>query len=405
MFRISTKLAALAVAGAVAVSLAACGTAAPDPENSGEAPGEITIGFVGSLTGPLASSGVNALAGLKAGAEYAESKYPNLTVNIEERDTAGEATAAVAQTRELAQAGVSAIYYTTEAFPAVQGTLNQVKIPGGTAGGIGPILSDTGDNRLYKYAFSTGAGTSGETSILPYLDYLSSIGDTIGVLDDSSAFNASQSALLDKIVAASYPDVKLVHQSFPSNASDATAQLAALQNADVDSLILFSYGAPAVTAMTSLGKLGWTPPMAAELGLGADATVALIPPAMNDLIAAGPIANTFMTAQDPDSITAQFVKLYQKAQSKETFGPLDTVGAISFDWAVIVSQAVEESGSTNGDDIKNYLTAGNPLEGANGTYVFGPDVRIGISADQLSLFNPSEKCDPSGVCVAPAAAK
>src|SRR5690606_38625539 len=131
----------------------------------------IKIGFVGSLTGPLAPSGQVALVGLQAGAEYVESQDPDVTIEIVERDTQGEPTQAVAATRALVQEGVSAIWFTTEAFPPVQDYLNQVKIPGATAGGIGAVLADVGDSKKYKYAFSTGAGTSGETSIIPLLAY------------------------------------------------------------------------------------------------------------------------------------------------------------------------------------------------------------------------------------------
>jgi len=405
MFRKSRML-AVAAAGAVALSLTACSTSSPGGTTStgGAAPTQITIGFVGSLTGSLASSGINALAGLKVGAEYAHTKYPNLTVTVKELDTGGDATKAVSLTKQLASEGVTAIYFTTEAFAPVQGTLNQVKIPGGTAGGIGPILSDTGDNRLYKYAFSTGAGTSGDTSIIPYLDYLKQFGNKIGILDDSTAFNTSQTDLTKKLVAANYPDITLVTQSFASTASDATAQLQALKDAGVNSLILYSYGAPAVTAMNSLAKLGWTPNMAAELGIGADATVAVIKtiPAMATKIAAGPIAKTFMDASlDTSGIVKTFVSGYLKQQNnKATFNALDTVGAISFDWALIVAQATQEAKTTNGDAIKNYLTSGAPLTGSNGTYKFGPDVRIGIDASQLTLFNPASSCDISGICKA-----
>nr|WP_274636942.1 ABC transporter substrate-binding protein [Microbacterium bovistercoris] len=401
MFRSKKRLLAVAAAAAtLAIGLAGCSSGdGGGGSPSGGSPDHIKIGFIGSLTGPLASSGINSLVGLKAGAEYLEDANKGLTVEVVERDTAGEATAAVAQTRELAQAGVTAIYYTTEAFPAVQEVLNQVKIPGGTAGGIGPILDKTGDSKEYKYAFSTGAGTSGPTSIVPTFDYLKQFGDKIGMLDDSSAYNKSQVELAEKIAKSDYPDLQLVSKSFPTNASDASAQLAEIRDAKVDSMVLWSYGAPAVTAMSSLAKLGWNPEMGAELGLGAPATVELIPSGMKAKIAAGPIAKTFVDASAQNDITKEFVKRYLAATKKTDFTALDTVGAISFDWAVIVAQAVKESGSTNGDEIKNYLTAGNELKGANGTYKFGPDERIGIGADQLTLFNPAEPCTTEGLCV------
>lgn len=404
----ATKSLTAVIAATGLVALAGCGgssggSGGSAAGSSGKAPSAITIGFIGSLTGPLASSGVNALSGLKAGAAFAESQHKGLTINVVSRDTGGSATTAVALTRELAQQKVASIYYTTEAFAPAQTVLNQLKIPGDTAGGIGPILDKVGDSNLYKYAFSTGAGTSGDTSIIPIVQYAATFGSKIGMLDDSTAFNTSQKQATEAIVKKQFPKVTLVSQSFPSTASDATAQLQALKDQGVDSLILWSYGAPAVTAMSSLEKLGWNPPMAGELGIGAKATVALIPEGMKTTMGAGPMAKTFgstgASTTPTNKITADFVSAYLKSLNRSgDFTALDQVGAISYDWAIIVADAVEKAGSADGDAIKKVLTSGQKFSGANGTYKFGPDTRIGISADQLVLFRPAEPC-AQGTCV------
>ncbi|MED7925918.1 ABC transporter substrate-binding protein [Nonomuraea sp. LP-02] len=379
------------------LALAACG----DGGSSGDAAEGTTIkiGFVGALTGPLSPSGQNSLAGLKAGAEYVEQHNPGTKIVIEQRDTKGEPTAAVAATRALAQDGVSALYFTTEAFPPVQDVLNQVKVPGDTAGGIGSIAADVGDSKRYKYAFSTGAGTSGETSITPLLSYAASAGKTVAVLDDSSAFGTSQTKDTLAIAQSQFPDVKIVQESFPNTASDVTAQLNKLKDAGAESLIVWSYGAPLVATMSSLNKIGWNPQMSAVLGIGDPATTELIPEGMKKTLAAGPIAKTFLSSSTGDnSITADFVKLYLKAKGKTEFNALDSVGAVSFDWALLVTQAAQQAKSTEPDAIKKALVSGGTFKGANGTYTFGPDKRIGIDADQLGVFVPAQPC-PDGKCV------
>ncbi|MGW5154692.1 ABC transporter substrate-binding protein [Nonomuraea wenchangensis] len=379
------------------LALAACG----DGGSSGDAAEGTTIkiGFVGALTGPLSPSGQNSLAGLKAGAEYVEQHNPGTKIVIEQRDTKGEPTAAVAATRALAQDGVSALYFTTEAFPPVQDVLNQVKVPGDTAGGIGSIAADVGDSKRYKYAFSTGAGTSGETSITPLLSYAASAGKTVAVLDDSSAFGTSQTKDTLAIAQNQFPDVKIVQESFPNTASDVTAQLNKLKDAGAESLIVWSYGAPLVATMSSLNKIGWNPQMSAVLGIGDPATTELIPEGMKKTLAAGPIAKTFLSSSTGDnSITADFVKLYLKAKGKTEFNALDSVGAVSFDWALLVTQAAQQAKSTEPDAIKKALVSGGTFKGANGTYTFGPDKRIGIDADQLGVFVPAQPC-PDGKCV------
>ena len=302
MFRTKKRLLGAAAAAALALSLVACSSGdggvggGTSPSERAALPDKLTIGFVGSLTGPLAASGINSLAGLKAGAEYAETLHPGMSIEVVERDTAGEATAAVAQTRELAQAGATAIFFTTEAFPAVQDVLNQVKIPGGTSGGIAAVLSEVGDSKRYKYAFSTGAGNAGETAVTPLLDYVAEFGDKIGLVEDASAFAVAQADLTEEIVAEDYPELELVRASFPASASDATAQLSALQDAGVDAVVLWPYGTPAVTVMSSFDKLGWYPPTAGVLGLGTPAIVEATPARLAENLAAGPMADALRAA-------------------------------------------------------------------------------------------------------------
>jgi ABC-type branched-subunit amino acid transport system substrate-binding protein len=394
------KLIAVALSAALVALAAACGNGSGNNNNANGVT-HIKIGFVGSLTGPLAPSGQNALVGLQAGAQYVQDHTPGLTIEVDQKDTGGDATAAVAAARELVQGGVSAIWFTTEAFPPVQDYLNQAKVPGATAGGIGAVLADVGDSHKYKYAFSTGAGTAGETSVTPLLKYAAKAGNTIAMLDDSSAYGTAQSALTQTLAARDYPSVKLVHKSFPSTATDVTSQLTDLRNSGPQSLIVWSYGAPLVATMKSLNTIGWNPQMSAVLGIGDPTTAELIPDGMKATLAAGPIAKTFVSSTpgaSPTGIAADFVTRYLQLKNKTSFNALDTVGAMSFDWSLLVAQAAQKANSTNGDAIKNQLVSAGSFVGANGTYTFGPDKRIGLDADQLSVFVPAKPCD-NHICV------
>ncbi|MFF0817136.1 ABC transporter substrate-binding protein [Rhodococcus sp. NPDC003318] len=396
MFTTAKKLVVIGVAGALVCGAAGCGSDSPSDSDAST----IKIGFIGSLTGPLSSSGKVSLDGLTAGADYIAEHYPGSKVEIVQRDTKGEPTAAVAATRALAQENVSALYYTTEAFPAVQDVLNQVEVPASTAGGIGPILNDVGDSNRYKYAFSTGAGTAGETSVIPLLEYAAASGNPVAMLNDSSAYNTAQAELTASIVAAKYPQVELVTQSFPTTASDVTAQLNKLRDSGAKSIIVWSYGSPLVAVMSSLSKIGWNPRMAGVLGVGDPAAASLIPAGMKDTLAAGPMAKTFLSTSpgaSPSGVTAEFVDRFRKASGKDDFVALDTVGATSFDWVLLVHQASENSHSADPNKIKDALVSGEPFDGANGTYVFGPDQRIGIGADQLATFLPAQPCT-NGTC-------
>jgi ABC-type branched-subunit amino acid transport system substrate-binding protein len=395
------KLAAVALSTALIALAAACGNGSNSNNNNAGGATHIKIGFVGSLTGALAASGQNALYGLQAGAQYVQEHNPGTTVEVEQKDTGGDTTAAVAATRELVQDGVSAIWFTTEAFPPVQDYLNQAKVPGATAGGIGAVLADVGDSKKYKYAFSTGAGTAGETSITPLLKYAAKAGNTIAMLDDSSAYGTAQSQLTLTLAARDFPNVKIVRQEFPATANDVTSQLTTLRNSGAQSLIVWCYGAPLVATMNSLNTIGWNPQMSAVLGIGDPTISELIPAGMKDTLAAGPIAKTFVSSASGASLAgaaADFATRYLQLKKKTTFNALDTVGAMSYDWALLVAQAAQKANSTKGDDIKNALTSSTEFTGANGTYTFGPDKRIGLDADDLSVFIPAKPCT-NDVCV------
>lgn len=397
MFKPTMKFVALGLVGAIVWGVSGC-SGGPAAESDGST---IKIGFIGSLTGPLAASGKVSLDGLQAGAKYIEAQYPGSKVEIVQRDTKGEPTAAVAATRALAQEHVTALYYTTEAFAPVQDVLNQVEIPADTAGGIGPILNEVGDTKRYKYAFSTGAGTAGDTSVIPLLNYAASAGNHLAMLNDSTAYNTSQAELTKTIASAQYPQIDLVTQSFPSTASDVTAQLNKLRDSGSPSIIVWSYGSPLVAVMSSLSKIGWNPQMSGVLGVGDPAASELIPNGMKNTVAAGPMAKTFLSAQpgsSPTGITAEFVKLFLEVKGKSDFVALDTVGATSFDWVLLVHQAAQKSSSADPKKIKEQLVSGNTFNGANGVYTFGPDKRIGIGSDQLATFLPAQPCI-KGSCV------
>lgn len=399
MTLLTRRLSALLVAAAMTTGLAACGGGSNDG-SSGDAK-DVTIGFVGALTGPLAASGKNSLAGLKAGAKYAKDEL-GVTVTIKQRDTKGEPTAAVAATRALAQDGVTAMYFTTDAFPAVQDVLNQVKVPGDTAGGIGSILDQVGDSKRYKYAFSTGAGTAGPTSIRPVLEQAKANGGKVGMLSVGSAYGTAQEEQTLALAKSDFPELDIVTQQFPETATDVTAQLQKLQDAGAKTVVVWAYGAPLVAVLNGFGKTGWAPPtISAGLASGEPGARDLIPDSMKDTLVAGPLAAGFVSDQEgqkPQGAAAGFEKIYMAGQDGE-FDALDTVGAISFDWAVIVAQAVDASGSSDPQKVKDKLVDGTEFEGANGTYTFGPDKRIGIGLDDLSMFKPSVPCD-AGTCLA-----
>ncbi|HEY6759947.1 MAG TPA: ABC transporter substrate-binding protein [Baekduia sp.] len=390
---------------AAAAALSACGSSDSD-SGSGSAKSDgstghtaLTIGFVGALTGPLSASGNDALAGLKAGVAYVNAQHGPYTYRIASRDSGGDPTHAVAATRELAQGHVAGIYFTTEAFPAVQQILNQTKTIG-ISPGIGPILDQAGDGKADPWAFSTGTA-AGLPAVAPHIAYAQAGGGPVAELSEASAYGQSQAALT-AAQAKQTPGLKIVSRDFPTTARDVSKQLGDLQASGAKTLVVWTYGQGLVTVIQDLKKVGWAPRLAGPLAFADPAIVKAAPASLLANAVAGPMPKTFLATQPgqaPTGIAAEFVKRYLAATGKQQFAGLDEVGAFSFDTAIVLDAAARTAHGADATKMKAALTSGTPISGAQGRYVFGPDQRIGLGADQLGLFKAGEPCD-AGTCIA-----
>jgi branched-chain amino acid transport system substrate-binding protein len=384
---------------AATAALSACGGSDGDKSDAATSRSDLTIGFVGALTGPLSASGNDALAGLKAGVAYLNAQHGPYTYRIASRDSGGDPTHAVAATRELAQGHVAGIYFTTEAFPAVQQILNQTKTIG-ISPGIGPILDKTGDGKAYPWAFSTGTA-AGLPAVAPHIAYAQAGGDVVAELSEASAYGQAQAALT-AAEAKKASGLKIVSRDFPTTARDVSKQLGDLRASGAKTLIVWTYGQGLATVIQGLKKVGWAPRLAGPLAFADPAITQAAPASLLANAVAGPMPKTFLSTQPgqaPTGIAAEFVKRYLAATGKKQFSGLDEVGAFSFDTAIVLDSAARTAHGTDSAKLKAALTSGTPIVGAQGRYVFSPDQRIGLGADQLGLFKAGEPCD-SGTCIA-----
>lgn len=381
----------------LASAVSACGG-----ESDGGTRDKITFGFVGALTGPLSASGIAARAGAEVAVDKANKEAGNggPTVEFIARDTGGDATKAVAAVRELAQRGVQAIYLTTESMPAVQDVLNQSKIIG-IGPGTGPILSKLGESKTYKWTFSVG-DNDGEPSVQPLVEYASEHASDgiVGQLNEASAYGKAQVEITKALVSRSYPNVRLVNADFPTGATSVNRQLNSLKSGGAKAIIAWTYGSGLVQTMKSVGETGYDGVLVGPKAMGDPAVIAAAPKEVLATSVGGPLPKTFLARTDgePASGTAgEFVQGYKAKRGQQTFSALDQVGAYGFDAVTLIRAAAAKAGSTDPSEIKKVLMSGEQFTGAQGTYVYGPDKRLGLAPDQLGLFQPSSPCD-DGTC-------
>ena len=390
-------LAAASAALLMGSALAACGG---DDASDGDE--TYTLGYVGALTGPVGASGVIALNGLKAGAEYANT-LDGPKFKIVSRDSKGDPSAGANLARELAQSGVDAIFAGSTDIAAIQPVLNQYKILGADSGGVTALLPKLGSKNEFPWTFSPTTA-AGDNTIVPQVRFLQSVsGNKIGELADTGPFGAGTTALTDTIVKEQFPDVELVKETFPATASSVTSQLEKLRDQGAESLLLWTYGAPLVMVMQNLDRIGWYPYIGAPLGAGDPSVVEATPEKLKGKIAAGGIAAAQVEGSDvePTPLAKEFFDRYMKISGVKTFTGLDTVANYTFDWAVSLRAAIEGSGSTDSTKVRDWLTAGNEIEASQGILSFGDekDERIGISLENTTVYDPTKPCANS-ICAA-----
>ncbi|GAA3525537.1 hypothetical protein GCM10022234_23250 [Aeromicrobium panaciterrae] len=361
-----------------------------------------TVGYIGALTGPVGASGVIALNGLKAGAEYANT-LDGPTFKVVSRDSKGDPSAGANLARELAQSGVDAIFAGSTDIAAIQPVLNQYKILGADSGGVTALLSKLGKDNEFPWTFSPTTA-AGNNTIVPQVRFLQEVsGNKIGELADTGPFGAGTTALTDTIVKEQFPDVELIKQTFPATASSVTAQLEKLRAQGAESLLLWTYGAPLVMVMQNLDRIGWYPYIGAPLGAGDPSVVEATPEKLKGKIAAGGIAAAQVDGSgvEPSPLIAEFFKRYTKISGGKTFTGLDTVANYTFDWVVSLQAAIDGAGSTDSAKVRDWLIGGTEIQGSQGLLKFGDKAaaRIGISLENTTVYDPTKPCDEA-ICSA-----
>lgn len=389
--------------------MTACSTGGtPGTDGGEEGVPTVKLGYVGPLTGAYAAAGATSIAGFKAAIEYVNT-LGVAKFELLERDSQGDPAQAAGLARDLAQEGVISITAGTGEIAPIQPVANQYGLFAVDSGGVTPLLPQAGDDREYPWVFcadpSCGApGTAGQLQFV--LDVGTS--DKVAQLADTGAYGAGQVVAVDALVEAEFPDLegKLVTETFPEDATSVTAELTRLRDTGADSIILWTYGAPLVMVMQSMDRIGWYPWVAAPLGAGEQGVIDATPAGLKGKIAAGGIAASQVSADAgaaPTGLYKEFFERYSE-QIDHPYTGLDTVGSYAFDWVIILATAIEETGSTEPEELKAWITAGNEIETSQGPQSFGPsgDGRVGMPLANTTMYDPSIPCD-TGMCTSVAA--
>jgi ABC-type branched-subunit amino acid transport system substrate-binding protein len=397
--RVRRLLVVLVVIGATIAAAVANGAERAGPT--------ITVGFIGPLTGPRAVAGQPSLDGFRAGIKYLESHKlaGSPQINLIVRDSAGDPTLAVAAVRELADQGATVIYGDVDSggFAAEQPVVNQLKVLA-ISSAMGGVYDKAGSSKEFPWVFSTGEGPVG--LVLPDVRYLASKTKTkvIGEIYEASPFGLSQHDMTVKVMKLNYNKNRFVAKSFASSANDMTSQLSEIRASGADTLLTWTFGTNLIKLMRDLDKIGWSPTIASVLGFLDPAVIQATSQPVLAKVVSGPAPRSLTVVKRGEELS-DLGKAFTTAYGEETGKALAydvslLVASYGFDGALLVDWAVRQAHSTKAEALRAALESGKPFTGARGTYMFGPERRVGLRFSALALVQPTT-CNP-GPCIAAA---
>ncbi|MGW1464448.1 substrate-binding domain-containing protein [Streptomyces sp. NPDC002308] len=349
--RTLTALAVLAVSALLVPGCARAGTAGSDTSDSGGSK-TVDVGLVYSKTGPLAAYGKQYIEGFRAGLEYATKgtgKAGGRTIEVTERDDAGDASKAVAAAKDLIGKGTKIIAGSTDSGIALQmaplAAQNKVLFIDG------PAATDavTGIN---EYTFRSGRQSYQDT-----LTAAAMLGDAKGkkvtVLAQDSTFGQANVAAVKAVLGGEGAQVSAVLA--PPSATDLTPFARQVKSAGPDLVFVAWAGATAPALWTALDQQGVLSSSTVTTGLAGTASYPVFGTGGEKITF---LAHYFAGAAGTEAEKAMTASVEKAGGTPDLFTP------DGFSAAQMIVRAVEEGG----DDVDAMVKAleGWTFEGVKG---------------------------------------
>jgi branched-chain amino acid transport system substrate-binding protein len=400
-----TILATLAVAGCGGSDDKSSTSSASGGGGKSAVSGTVKLGFIGDLTGPSApDQGVPQLAGAKAAIEYLKSSgegVPGVTYSLVTRDAHSDANVAASSARELTQSGGLAAILgggSTEQEQAMMGTINRAKVLNFTSVEGEPFIDQLGIGKPNPWVYQVSE--TPQQVVEPLVNYLTSNGETkLAQFYSDISYGQTQSSITEKY--AKSKGIAVTTQSAAITATDFTAQLEKLKASGATSLIIWSFGPAVAQIMTELKQIDWAPKVAGPLGTANSTITDAMAPDIAAGAAAGPVPTTLLgsTSEKLSQPTLGFYEGYSKQAKTQEVNGRTIVGMYGFDAVMLVNAAIKATNSTDPTALRDYLDSGKPIQGARGTYVFGPDKRAGVvPTDGYGTIATASPCSGGNKC-------
>lgn len=367
------------VVGAAGLSLALAGCA-EDDSGGGADEGPIKIGAVLDITGPGASLGVPERQTLEMLAERVNADGGidgrEIELLIEDNQSTEDA-AARAATKLLQTEEVDILLGASRTGPslAMRPIAEEAEIPMISLAANIKIVEDA------EWIFKTAQND--RVVIERMVEHMGDNGiQQIALARDASGFGEGVEELFTEL-GEPYGIEVITTESFAPDASDFTAQMVNIRDADPDSVVIWGIPPAASLAQVAYRQLGVEAPLYQSHGIGNQVFLDSAGPDADGVIA--PLGRLLVADQLPDDdpqkeVITQFIADYEETQDESP----STFAGHAYDGFMIAVNALREVG-TDPNELRDAIEGVSDWPGISGVFTMTPDDHSGLSKDALVM--------------------
>lgn len=367
------------VVGAAGLSLALAGCA-EDDSGGGADEGPIKIGAVLDITGPGASLGVPERQTLEMLAERVNADGGidgrEIELLIEDNQSTEDA-AARAATKLLQTEEVDILLGASRTGPslAMRPIAEEAEIPMISLAANIKIVEDA------EWIFKTAQND--RVVIERMVEHMGDNGiQQIALARDASGFGEGVEELFTEL-GEPYGIEVITTESFAPDASDFTAQMVNIRDADPDAVVIWGIPPAASLAQVAYRQLGVEAPLYQSHGIGNQVFLDSAGPDADGVIA--PLGRLLVADQLPDDdpqkeVITQFIADYEETQDESP----STFAGHAYDGFMIAVNALREVG-TDPNELRDAIEGVSDWPGISGVFTMTPDDHSGLSKDALVM--------------------
>lgn len=204
----------------------------------------------------------------------------------------------------------------------------------------------------------------------------------LGLIRDASAFGEGVGEALAEIGKSEGIEV-VATEKFAPDASDFTAQMVKIRNADADANLIWGIPPAAALAQKAYAQLKLDAPVIQSHGIGNQVFLDTAGASADGLSA--PLGRLLVADQLPDDdpqkpVIEQFVKDYEAEYGESP----STFAGHAYDGFTIAMQAIEEVG-TDPVKLRDHIEGIDEFIGISGVFAFTPDDHSGLDKTALAI--------------------